>query len=260
MAIYPVLERARAVTDNPTLDILEGKSYLPILIGDMRSWLSLQPANELLYIDYRAVRAITVSYALEAGPMLMQTVARDASLRQRHPVYQIDNREHAHTFALVFAFMNWSALVLLEQPMERSSTIVPLGTLDSSTVAVLGTLTTQMEEILLEANRRRMRGEFLTSEMLSELPFLEEVSATARSKRLTELYERRLLALLGKNGRERQFIPTWRLGDPLPRSHHLPTGQQRGDGKRRRGRGHTAAGILHRRPAQSGLVTDTVAE
>src|SRR5260370_24496677 len=113
MAIYPVLDQARTVTDIPTLDILEGKSYLSALIGDMRRWLSLQPANELLHFDYRGVRAITVPYALEAGPMLMQTVARDASLHQRHPVYQMDTLEHAHTFALVFAFMNCSTLALL---------------------------------------------------------------------------------------------------------------------------------------------------
>jgi hypothetical protein len=260
MAIYPVLARARVVTDDPTLDILEGLSYLPLLIGDMRHWLSLQSANELLYFDYRGVRAITVPYAVEAGPMLMQTVARDDSLRQRHPAYQIDNLEHAHTFALVFAFMNWSALALLEQPVERSSTIVPLDTLDSSTVAVLGTLTTQMEEILLLANRRRMRGEFLTSEMLSELPFLEAVSATARSKRLTELYERRLLALLGKDGRERRFIPTWRLGDQQPGSVREAAVPLRAVRQRRRSRAHRAAGILHIKPALSGLGGDKRAE
>jgi hypothetical protein len=53
----------------------------------------------------------------------------------------------------------------------------------------------------------------LTSEQLEQLEFLANVSPAARSKRLTELYSRRLLAFSEnpRNYKERIFVPPWRL-------------------------------------------------
>src|SRR5437660_5032695 len=98
MTIYPMLERARTLAGLPDLDILEGKqSYTPALVSDMRHWLGQQPPNKLLVFDFREVRAITASFAEEVGPLFMQMVARDTTLQQRYPVYQVDHFEHAYT-------------------------------------------------------------------------------------------------------------------------------------------------------------------
>jgi hypothetical protein len=223
MIIYPMLERARALAALPGLDILEGKQpYASTLVNNMRHWLGQQPSNKLSTFDFRGVRAITSSFAEEIGPLFMQMVARDATLQQRYPVYQIDHFEHAYTLGLVFAAMNWTGLAFLHQEAERSSTLVPLDTLNPYSVVVLGSLSLQMEQILQFAHKRAIEGAFLTSEMLSDLPFLKTVSIGARSKRLTELYERRLLALIETRGHERRFIPTWKLADQALYTRYIP--------------------------------------
>jgi hypothetical protein len=222
MTIYPMLERARTLAALPSLDILEGKqSYTSALVSDMRQWLGQQPPNKLLVFDFREVRAITASFAEEVGPLFMQMVARDTTLQQRYPVYQVDHFEHAYTLGLVFAAMNWTGLALLEQEVEQSPAFVPIDTQASRSVVILGSLSPQMEQILRFAHQRATEKAFLTSDMLSDLPFLKTVSVGARSKRLTELHERRLLALLEMRGHERRFIPTWKL-DQVSYARQLP--------------------------------------
>jgi hypothetical protein len=84
---------------------------------------------------------------------------------------------------------------------------------DGHVVAVLGQLSNQMGQILQLAEHRSRQGRPLTSEQLVELDFLRNVSPPARSKRLSELHARRLLAFEEnpENHRERLFMPAWRL-------------------------------------------------
>jgi hypothetical protein len=67
--------------------------------------------------------------------------------------------------------------------------------------------------ILDLAERRFQAGGALTSEDLQELDFMAAVRPAARSKRLTELCARRLLAFREnlQKPRERLFVPAWRL-------------------------------------------------
>lgn len=258
-----MLERARTLSGLAALDILEGKQpYMPVVVADIRRWLSQQPVNELLPLDFQGVRALTASFAIEVGPLLMQMVARDASLHQRYPIYKLDQPEHIYTFALVFSAMNWTALGLLDPPVERSSSLVPLGTLNGSTIVAMGSLTEQMEHILLRANEEAEEGYFFTSETLADIAFLRKVSAGARSKRLTDLYERRLLGLLEKRGHVRHFAPTWKLGLKLTERPKLPVSASPFEGKRARRKrpGAPAAGILRLRPQTQVRPAETEAQ
>ena len=198
MKVYPVLSQAQALSGLTNLDILEGRSHGVPLMNDLRRWFYEQPPHELLVLDFQGARAITASFAMEVGPVLMQLLARAPALDQRYPVYKLDNPEHAYTFALVFAAMNWAGLSMLGQQIDRYSTLTPLGEYFSSTIAVLGSLTTQMERILMFADQLAAEGKYLTSELLTSLDFQKAVTAGARSKRLTDLYERRLLQIAGE--------------------------------------------------------------
>jgi len=150
---------------------------------------------------------------MEVGPVLMQLIARVPALDQRYPIYKLDDPEHTYTFALAFAAMNWAGLAMLGHQVERYPALTPLVEDLFSTIAVLGSLTTQMERILMFADQLATEGKHLTSELLTSLDFQKAVTAGARSKRLTDLYERRLLGFQEKMGHERLFIPAWKLED-----------------------------------------------
>jgi len=192
-----------------------------LLVNDIGRWLHQQPTHEILVLDFLGVRAVTASFAMEAGPVLMQILARIPALDQRYPFYKLDNPEHIYTFALVFSTMQWAGLAMLGPQIEHSPMITPLIEDKVSTIAVLGTLTAQRERILLFADQLAMKRKYLTSEQLTALDFQITVTPAARSKRLTELYERRLLGFLGKQGRERLFMPAWRLEDQQIQEHQL---------------------------------------
>jgi hypothetical protein len=151
--------------------------------------------------------------AEELGPLLMRSVHQSPGFQHRYPIYVIDNPDHAYTFAQAFASLNWSGPAPLKAGAEGATSIMPIARHDDRVAAVLGQLSGQMEQILRLADQRAATGESLTSEDLAELAFLADVSAAARSKRLTDLYSRRLLAFREnpRNSKERLFIPVWRL-------------------------------------------------
>lgn len=212
---YPVLERARQMTGTPNLDILEVRKYLGVPLANdiLQQWLPTQPPLRPLYIDFTGVRAVTMSVAEELGPLLMQAVQQLPMLDQRYPVLGLYNPEHAYTFALAFANFNWTGLGVVQAPIERAPSIFTVAEQDSQVVVILGQLTRQMEEILVYADRQAQAGQPVTSDDLAQLDFLAHVSPGARSKRLTELYARRLLGFREnpRNPKERLFTPTWRL-------------------------------------------------
>src|SRR5205823_7919426 len=84
---------------------------------------------------------------------------------------------------------------------------------DGRTYAILGDLTPTTAQILTLADSLAHQGKPLTSEHLNELEFLSIRGAPARSKRLTDLYARRLLAYRRnpREMKERLFTPVWRL-------------------------------------------------
>jgi hypothetical protein len=212
---YPVLQKAREITGSPNLDILEVRKYLGVPLGsDIQRWLAEQPPRSALFIDFGGVRAITMSVAEEVGPLLMQSVHQNSILDQRYPVYIVGGPEPAYTLHRAFESDSWAALGIVLPSPESFPSLVTLERSDSKATVVLGQLSKQMEEILRFADERWRAGEPLTSENLSSLEFLGDVSAAARSKRLTELYARRLVAYREnpRNPRERLFTPAWRLG------------------------------------------------
>lgn len=213
---YPVLLRAREITGAPDLDILQVRRHLGVpLAADIRRWLGDQPPLRALFIDFREVRAVTASVAEELGPLLMQAVQQSPALEHRYPILGLDNPEHAYTFALAFASANWTGLATVAAPVEPAAAITVVAERDGTAIVVLGQLSRQMEQILRLADRHAQADQSLTSETLADLDFLADVSPAARSKRLTELYARRLLAFREnpRNPKERLFTPAWRLRD-----------------------------------------------
>lgn len=210
---YSVLAQARTLTGREDLDILEGSTYGVQLATSIREWLFGQPAHRLLTLDFQGARAVTASLALELGPVLMQILSRLPALEHRYPIYRLHEREHAGTFALALASMNWASLALVQGTIERSPTVIPLATLAGETVVALGTLSPQMEQIVLLSEQRYQHSQQTTADSLTELDFLRGVSASARGQRLSELYARRLLSFVPQTDklRTRLFSPAWRL-------------------------------------------------
>jgi hypothetical protein len=213
---YPVLERARLITEDPELDILEIRRHLGVpLAADMKQWLGDQPPRKLVSFDFAGIRAVTLSVAEEIGPLLMQEIAQRNALDQRYPAFQLKSPEPAYTFARAFSNIGTSAIGIVDGTDEPTTAMTAVAVKDSKcgTVVVLGQLTKQMEQILRFADLRAQASEPLTSEDLINLDFLANVSPAARSKRLTELYSRRLLAFEEnpRNAKERLFTPVWRL-------------------------------------------------
>ncbi len=211
---YPVLARARQISSTRDLDILEMRKYLGIpLANEVRAWLQEQPPLRPLYLDFAGVRAVSLSVAEELGPQLMQSVSQSPALEHRYPVYIIDNPEHAYTFGQAFTIASWSGLAVLPGHVESTPSIHRVAEQSQRVVVVLGQVTKQMEQILALADQRAAEGGFLTSDGLTDLDFLSSVSPGARSKRLTDLYSRRLLAFREnpRNPKERLFVPVWSL-------------------------------------------------
>jgi hypothetical protein len=212
---YSVLERAREITQSPDLDILEVRKHLGVpLANDIRRWLADQPPLRQLCLDFSGIRAVTLSVAEEVGPLLMQTVAQNPAMEQRYPTFRLKSPEPAYTFARSFTNLSWAAVGIVEGAVESTTSITTVFGLNANlALVILGQLSKQMEQILLLADKLALDGVPLTSDGLAELDFLTNVSPAARSKRLTELYSRRLLAFEENplNPRERLFIPPWRL-------------------------------------------------
>jgi hypothetical protein len=211
---YPVLERAREIAQDAELDILEVRKYLGVpLAGDIRQWMSIQPSFTKLVLDFAGVRAVTASVAEETGPLLMQAVQQTPGLEHKYPVYCFDRAEHAYTFAVAFSNLNWTGLAVVQEAIEPASSVMTVARDGDAQIVVLGQLSRQMERILALASDSASAGKDLTSEDLLQLDFLSGVTPAARSKRLTELYARRLLAFRENlsNPKERLFKPAWAL-------------------------------------------------
>jgi hypothetical protein len=214
LSSYPVLEGARRIAVDPGLTTLDNRKYLGIpLVNDIRHWLAEQPSHQLLGIDFTGITAITMSVAEELGPLLLQSVQQHPALEHHYLIYQLGVPEPAYTIAGVCTSLGQSCLALLPASAELFSSAVVVAEEGDHIVAVLGQLTAQMGQILRYAEQRALEGQSLTSEQLTELDFMRNVSAAARSKRLSELYARRLLAFREnpENYKERLFIPAWRL-------------------------------------------------
>lgn len=213
---FPVLERARSIARDDELDILDLRKHLGVpLANDMRQWLSEQPPQKLLLLDFSGIRAITLSVAEEIGPLLMQDVAQRNSLEQRYPAFRVKSPEPAYTLARAFANLGLTAVGIVDgavEPTNSMTTIIEDGN-ECASIVILGQISKQMEQIVRFADAREQMDAQLTSDDLVDLDFLEGVSPAARSKRLTELYSRRLLAFVEnpRNPRERLFTPAWRL-------------------------------------------------
>lgn len=211
-----MLDRARAISKDSELDILDMRKYLGApLANDMRSWLSEQPVQRLLCLDFARVRAVTLSVAEEVGPQLMRDVAQRNSLEQRYPAYRVKSPEPAYTFARAFSNLGLAAVGIVEGTVESTTSITTIvqNWNEYSSVVILGQITRQTELIIRFADARAQECAPLTSEDLTSLDFLADVSPAARSKRLTELYTRRILAFVEnpRNPKERLFTPAWRL-------------------------------------------------
>jgi len=211
---YSVTQRAREIANLPSLDVLDLRKYLGSpLANEIRHWLSEQPAWRKLVISFAGVRAVTLSVAEELGPMLMQSVNQTRALDHRYPILDLDGPEPSYTFARAFSAASWACLAVVRGTGELHQAAFKLHDIDGGSIVVLGQLSNQMEQILELANQRADVGEPLTSDDLTRLDFLATVSPAARSKRLTELHARRLLAFREnpRNPKERLFTAAWRL-------------------------------------------------
>lgn len=214
MQTYPVLMKAREIANTDQLTTLAVRKYLGVpLADDIRRWMAEQPPLHLLHIDYAGIHAVTTSVAEELGPLLMQAVQQNPTLEHRYPIFSLNSPEPAYTFARAFADFNITCPAFVEDPAELDSSVSVIAAVDGHTVVTLGQLSTQMTQILTLADQRAQDGQELTSDDLAQLDFLATVGPAARSKRLTELYARRLLAFREnpRNPKERLFTPPWRL-------------------------------------------------
>ncbi len=214
--IFAVLDRAREITKDPGLTTLELRKHVGIPLGsEIRDWLADQPDRAKLYIDFSGIRAINLSVAEELGPSLMQTLNTDLGLAHKYPVFIIDAPEPLYTLARAFAHSNWNGLAVLRSRVDATPLAFPVFTRGEETFVILGLLSDQMKRILELAETRARQHGPLTSETLQELSFLSTTQLSARSKRLTELYARRLLTFVEnpEKPKERLFSPVWRIDE-----------------------------------------------
>lgn len=213
---YGVLDHARKITKDAGLNTLEIRKHVGIPLAiDIKHWISECPDRALLQLDFTGIRAVNLSVAEELGPALMQIVSADSSLVHKYPVFTIESPEPLYTFARAFANSNWNGLALLNARVEPTQLFFPISECDAKTFVVLGPLSEQMKSILAFAETRAKADTPITSDTLKELSFLSSTKLAARSKRLTELHTRRLLAFKENpdNPKERLFIPTWSLSE-----------------------------------------------
>ena len=210
---YSILEDVRQLTETDLIH-LASRKYLGIpLANNMRRWLREQPRHHLLLLDFTGIKTMNGSVAQEVGPLLMESIMQSSLYEHHYPFFGVDNADIADSLALSFAQLNLNALGLVTEPIEQTPVITPIDRHPHHTIVVFGPLSQQNTHILHLAVRLSYRQRYLTSDQLGQLPFLAQVSAAARSKRLTELYTRRLLAFQENpnNARERLFFPPWRL-------------------------------------------------
>lgn len=213
---FAVLDSARQITDDSDLSTLELKKYVGIpLATRIRHWLIEQPDRKMLSIDFTGVRAMNLSVAEELGPTLMQTINNDVSFAHKYPVFMIDAPEPLYTYARAFSQLNWNGLARVRNLTEATAFASPIFVRGTDTFVILGMLSDQMMRILDLAEKRAQQGLPVTSETLQELRFLTGTQLSARSKRLTELYARRLLAFVDnpEKPKERLFRPVWRMDE-----------------------------------------------
>lgn len=218
-ATFRVIEHARRITDAKNLDFLEYRKHvgIPLATAILREWLPLQPPGKPVWLDFRGVRAINLSVAEELGPILMKHVAEQALLRHHYPVYRGLQHNVAYTMHKAFLEMKWSALACLqEKDIEEGIVGTPLDRSGNFTIVVLGMLTTGQLKILQYVDHRYVERKARTSSNdLMQLDVTAEgrVGDAARSKRLTELYQRRLLSYEDNPNKrsERLFAPVWRM-------------------------------------------------
>lgn len=213
---FAVLDSAREITGDTELSTLELKKFVGIPVASsIRHWLLDQPDRKMLSIDFTGVRAMNLSVAEELGPTLMQTINNDVSFAHKYPVYIIAAPEPLYTLSRAFAQWNWNGLARVRNLTEPTAFASSIFTRDRETFVILGFLSEQMMRILSLAEQRAQQGLPLTSETLHELSFLIGTQLSARSKRLTELYARRLLAFVDnpEKPKERLFSPVWRMNE-----------------------------------------------
>lgn len=218
-AAFLVIEQARRITNVEDLDFLEYRKHIgiPLATAILREWLPVQPPDRPVWLDFRGVRAINLSVAEELGPMLMKHIADQAVLGHHYPVYRGLQHDVAHTMHKAFLEMKWATLAYLDDE-EIAEGIVGtrLDRIGNHTIVVLGMLTTGQLRILQFINQRYAeKGEKTASSDLMHLDIMaeERVTDSARSKRLTELYQRRLLYYEDNPHKrsERLFAPVWRI-------------------------------------------------
>jgi hypothetical protein len=216
---FLVIKHARHITDVKSLDFLEYRKHLgiPLATEILHKWLPLQPTEKPVWLDFRGVRAINLSVAEELGPILMKHVAEQAVLGHHYPVYRGLQHNVAYTMHKAFLEMKWATLACLdEQEIEEGVVGTRLDRVGGYTVVVLGMLTTGQLKILQYVDRRYLDEKQKTSSnnlMQLDITAEERVGDAARSKRLTELYQRRLLHYEDNPDKrsERLFAPVWRL-------------------------------------------------
>jgi len=216
-ATFPVIKHARGITNVDNLDFLEYRKHVgsPLATTILREWLPLQQSDSPVWLDFTGVRAINLSVAEELGPILMRHVAEEAVLGHHYPVYKGLQHNVAYTMHKAFLEMKWAALASLdEKEIEEGVVGTRLDKIGQYTIVVLGMLTTGQLKILQYVDRRYVEEQTMTSSNdLVHLDIMAEVGDAARSKRLTELYQRRLLYYEDNPHKrpERLFAPVWRL-------------------------------------------------
>jgi hypothetical protein len=216
---FLVIEQARRITHAKDLDFLEYRKHvgIPLATAILREWLPLQPPGRSVWLDFRGVRAINLSVAEELGPMLMKHITEQAVLGHHYPVYRGLQHDVAHTMHKAFLEMKWATLAYLDEAEIAEGMVgTRLDRIGNHTIVVLGMLTTGQLRILQFINQRYAEnGEKTSSSDLMHLDIMaeERVTDSARSKRLTELYQRRLLCYEDNPHKrsERLFAPVWRI-------------------------------------------------
>lgn len=213
---FPVIQEARKITGEADLDFLENRKYVgsPLKTEILHTWLPQQSPNKVLGIDFAGVRAINLSVAEELGPLLMKSVADQPGLAFHFPVYVGLQHNVAYTVDRAFREMKWAVLAFFSKEETQEGLVgAPVAVIGQFTVTALGMLSHGQQKIIEYIERQHAEGIETSSANLAKLELMAEVTASARSKRLTELYQQRLLCYVENPSKraERLFAPVWRL-------------------------------------------------
>lgn len=217
--VFSVLAYGRKVTDVSDLDVLESRRFVGVAIANriLTEWLPAQPVDTIVWLDFDGTRAMNLSVAEELGPLLMKAAATRPNLERRYPVYRGLRGDVGYTLHRAFQSLSWSAPALFpgEEDLDPALGSHVLARACEGIAVALGALTPSQAAILRYIDERfQQDGSTTSSSDLAGLGVLGEVKVAARSKRLSELRARGLLALDPESeGRgERRLIPVWRLG------------------------------------------------